>query len=99
MFMVHILMGSTVGLLAATWGRLYSSAFYALKDTKTPLRFAIVRVTLTGVLGLLFAFPLRPLLNTVLLTTLHLPEPNLLGIELGLGAMGLTAVGRHLRAG
>jgi len=86
----YILMGSTVGLLAATWGRLYSSAFYALKDTKTPLRYAIVRVTLTVVLGLLFAFPLRSILNTVLLKTLHLPEPNLPDIELGLGAVGLT---------
>ncbi|MGB8356793.1 MAG: murein biosynthesis integral membrane protein MurJ [Chthoniobacteraceae bacterium] len=90
LYVSYILMGSTVGLLAATWGRLYSSAFYALKDTKTPLRYAIVRVTLTGVLGVLFAFPLRPLLNTALLKTLHLPEPALPGIELGLGAMGLT---------
>ncbi|HYW65581.1 MAG TPA: murein biosynthesis integral membrane protein MurJ, partial [Candidatus Dormibacteraeota bacterium] len=39
-----ILAGSTVGLLASTLGRLYSSGFYALRDTRTPLRFAIVRV-------------------------------------------------------
>jgi putative peptidoglycan lipid II flippase len=39
-------MGSSVGLVSATVGRLYSSAFYALKDPSTPLRFAIVRVTL-----------------------------------------------------
>ncbi|MDP9054113.1 MAG: murein biosynthesis integral membrane protein MurJ, partial [Acidobacteriota bacterium] len=31
-----ILAGSGVGLLASTQGRLYSSTFYALKDTKTP---------------------------------------------------------------
>jgi putative peptidoglycan lipid II flippase len=86
----YILMGSTVGLLAATWGRLYSSAFYALRDTRTPLWFAIIRVTLTAVLGLLFAFPLRPYLNTVLLRALHLPLPNLPDIERGLGAVGLT---------
>ena len=36
-----------MGLLAATWGRLYSSTFYALRDTRTPLRFAVIRVTLT----------------------------------------------------
>ena len=30
-------------------GRLYSSAYYALRDTRTPLRFALLRVTLTGV--------------------------------------------------
>src|SRR5262249_36896236 len=42
-----ILAGSAVGLLASTLGRLYSSAYYALRDTRTPLRFAIVRVILT----------------------------------------------------
>ena len=86
----YILMGSTVGLLAATWGRLYSSAFYALRDTRTPLWFALIRVTLTAALGLLFAFPLRPYINTILLQSLHLPKPNLPGIDLGLGAVGLT---------
>jgi putative peptidoglycan lipid II flippase len=54
-----ILAGSGVGLLASTMGRLYSSAFYALRDTRTPLRFAIVRVVLTTVLGWLAAFPLK----------------------------------------
>ena len=33
-----ILAGSSVGLLASTMGRLYSSAYYALRDTRTPLR-------------------------------------------------------------
>jgi putative peptidoglycan lipid II flippase len=53
-----ILAGSSVGLLAQTLGRLYSSTYYALRDTRTPLRYAIVRVTLTTILGYLFAFPL-----------------------------------------
>jgi len=43
----QILIGSTIGLLASTMGRLYSSTFYAMRDTKTPLRFAVVRVVLT----------------------------------------------------
>ncbi len=90
LYVWYILMGSTVGLLAATWGRLYSSAFYALRDTRTPLWFALIRVTLTVGLGLLFAFPLRPYLNSILLRSLHLPTPGLPGIELGLGAVGLT---------
>jgi len=55
-----ILAGSTVGLLASTLGRLYSSTYYALLDTRTPLRFAIVRVVLTTVLGYLCAVPLPP---------------------------------------
>ncbi len=58
-----ILAGSTVGLLASTLGRLYSSAYYALRDTRTPLRFAIVRVALTTALGYLFAIPLPPALG------------------------------------
>jgi putative peptidoglycan lipid II flippase len=90
LYVWYILMGSTVGLLAATWGRLYSSAFYALRDTRTPLWFALIRVALTAILGLLFAFPLRPYLNAFLLGSLHLPTPSLPGIKLGLGAVGLT---------
>ena len=69
-----ILAGSTVGLLASTLGRLYASSYYALRDTRTPLRFAIVRVLLTTVLGYLSALPL----------------PRLLGIEPRWGVAGLT---------
>ena len=69
-----ILAGSTVGLLASTLGRLYSSGYYALRDTRTPLRFAVVRVLLTTLLGYLAALPL----------------PRLLGIEPRWGVAGLT---------
>ena len=89
LYVWYILMGSTVGLLAATWGRLYSSVFYALRDTRTPLRFAIVRVVLTGVLGVLFAFPLRPAINGSL-RMLHFQIPQMPDAELSLGAVGLT---------
>lgn len=71
----QILIGSTVGLLASTMGRLYSSTFYAMRDTKTPLRFAVVRVILTTLLGYFFALVL----------------PGLLGLDRKLGAAGLTA--------
>jgi putative peptidoglycan lipid II flippase len=70
-----VLAGSTIGLLASTLGRLYSSTFYSLKDTRTPLNFAIIRVILTTVLGYLFAFPL----------------PQLLGLKAEYGCAGLTA--------
>ncbi len=53
-----VIAGSAVGLLASTSGRLYSSAFYALRDTRTPLNFAVVRVVLTLILGYFFALPL-----------------------------------------
>src|SRR5690349_2350061 len=70
-----ILGGSAIGLVASSLGRLYSSTFYALRDTRTPLWFAIVRVILTGALGYLFAFPL----------------PRFLGLPAWTGAAGLTA--------
>ena len=55
-----ILAGSTVGLLATTLGRLYASTYYALRDTRTPLRYAIIRVALTTALGYAMAIPLPP---------------------------------------
>jgi putative peptidoglycan lipid II flippase len=58
-----ILAGSAVGLLASTLGRLYASTYYALQDTRTPLRFAVLRVGLTIGLGYLFALPLPPALG------------------------------------
>jgi putative peptidoglycan lipid II flippase len=74
MYVWGILAGSTVGLLASTLGRLYSSTYYALKDTRTPLRYAVLRVILTTVLGYLSAIPL----------------PHLLGIASRWGVAGLT---------
>jgi putative peptidoglycan lipid II flippase len=70
-----ILAGSAVGLLASTLGRLYASAFYALRDTRTPLRYAIMRVTLTVALGVIAALWL----------------PGVLGVAPRWGAAGLTA--------
>jgi len=70
-----ILAGSAVGLLASTMGRLYASTYYALHDTRTPLRFAVLRVVLTIGLGYLFALPL----------------PLALGLDPRWGAAGLTA--------
>ena len=90
LYVWYILVGSTVGLLAVTLGRLYSSAFYALRDTKTPLRYAMIRVALTGVLGYLFAIPLRPLLIDALQMA-HVPLPLIQGSTKPLGAIALTA--------
>jgi putative peptidoglycan lipid II flippase len=49
----YLLMGSAVGLLAGTLARLYASAFYALHDARTPLRFATVRVLVAAGLAYL----------------------------------------------
>jgi putative peptidoglycan lipid II flippase len=70
-----ILAGSAIGLLASTLGRLYSSTYYALKDTRTPLRYALLRVALTTTLGYACAIWLPPAL----------------GIEARWGTAGLTA--------
>ena len=48
-----ILAAASVGLLATSLARLYSSAFYALHDTRSPLRMALVRVGIAAGLGIL----------------------------------------------
>ena len=69
-----ILGGAAIGLLPATLGRLYSSAFYALGDTRTPFRYALVHVGIAAVLGYVFAVPLTAWM----------------GFDPRLGAAGLT---------
>lgn len=69
-----VLAGASVGLLASTLGRLYASAFWALHDTRTPLRFAMLRVAASGLLGAGLAFG----------------GPRLLGLDQRLGLAGLT---------
>ena len=74
-FVWTILAGSAVGLLASTLGRLYSSTYYALQDTRTPLIYAVIRVALSGILGYFFSIQL----------------PGLLGLDSKLGVAGLTS--------
>ncbi len=70
-----VLAGSSIGLVASTLGRLYSSTYYAMRDTRTPLRFALIRVILTTGFGYLCAIPM----------------PYWLGISAKWGVAGLTA--------
>ncbi|HEU5049649.1 MAG TPA: murein biosynthesis integral membrane protein MurJ [Gemmatimonadales bacterium] len=69
-----ILAASGVGLLAGTLGRLYSSSFYALRDTRTPVRYAVARVGVGVLLGWL----------------LGLVVPRALGIEPRWATAGLA---------
>jgi putative peptidoglycan lipid II flippase len=69
------LAGSGIGMLAGTMGRLYASASFALRDTATPFRFAMLRVGLAAILGV----------------TLSLTLPERLGWEPQLGIGLLTA--------
>lgn len=70
-----VLAGSAIGLLAGTMGRLYNSAWYALHDTRTPVRIALMRIGITAVLGVLAALWL----------------PSALGVDRKWGVAGLTA--------
>ncbi len=70
-----VLAGSSVGLLAGTLARLYASTWYALRNTRTPLLFAVVRVTLGIALGVVGALRL----------------PRWLGLDPQWGVAGLTA--------
>ncbi len=73
-YLWYLLMGSAVGLVASALGRLYASTFYALKDTRTPLRFATLRVTLGAAAAWFLALRL----------------PGLVGLPEHLGAVFLT---------
>jgi putative peptidoglycan lipid II flippase len=70
-----VLAGSTIGMLAATLGRLYASAFYALRDTRTPLRFAVLRVSIAAAMGWLLAFKISAWLGV----------PGIIGITVASG--------------
>lgn len=76
-----VLVGSSVGLLAMTLGRLYASAFWGLHDTRTPLKFAAIRVVIGASLGALFAFQGPHLLGLP-------PRYGLAGLTLGAGLAG-----------
>lgn len=70
-----ILAGSSIGLVASTLARLYASTYFALRDARTPLWFALARVSFSTVLGFVSATY----------------GPRLLGIDPSWGAVGLTA--------
>src|SRR5262249_30226606 len=70
-----IMAGASIGLLAQTLGRLYVNGYYALRDPRSPLNFAIIRIVLTTVLGYICAIYL----------------PRWLGVPQMWGAVGLTA--------
>jgi putative peptidoglycan lipid II flippase len=69
-----VLAAYSVGLLATTMARLYASTFYALGDTRTPLRFALLRVAGSAALGYVAA--------------LHLP--GWLGVDRRWGVAGIA---------
>ncbi len=54
---------ASLGLVAATSSRLYASTLYALRDARTPQKYAVIRVFLNGLLGFGGALWLAPKLS------------------------------------
>jgi putative peptidoglycan lipid II flippase len=46
-----VLIGYSMGLIASTGTRLFSSSFFAIEDTRTPAKYAAARVAMAAVLG------------------------------------------------
>lgn len=54
------LAGYALGLIASTSTRLFSSAFFALRDTRTPARIAAVRVATSALVGFVLMTQFEP---------------------------------------
>jgi len=54
-----VLAGFTLGIMASTGTRLFSSTFFALHDTRTPAWTAVMRVFLTAAIGWGLMIPLE----------------------------------------
>ncbi len=83
------LVGLALGLLASTWSRLFSSTYFALRDTRTPARYAMVRVALSAGLGI----TLMLLFEGVNLGWLKIPPGPLAEVRVAghpLGVFGLA---------
>jgi putative peptidoglycan lipid II flippase len=91
-----VLVGYSLGLVASTTTRVYQSTFFALRDTATPARAAVVRVGVALAAGALLMVQFEPI--TVLGRTI--PAGMLASYDaagLPLGPLGL-AVGASLGA-
>ena len=55
----NVLIGYSLGLLATTQSRLFSSVFYAMQDSRTPFRFAVIRIFVGTIIGYILAIQLE----------------------------------------
>ena len=79
----------SIGLVATTASRLLSSTFFALRDTKTPARFALVRMLISVTLAIFFMLQFE----SVSLPWMTIPAGMFGGYRVGgqpLGAVGLA---------
>ncbi len=97
-----VLAAFTPGLVATTMGRLLQNAFYALDDTKTPAKIAVIRVVVSILLGATLMFVLEPAALADLLSNVFggpfdgLRAENLLTVP---GLVGIPQEGRPLLLG
>lgn len=75
-----LLWGMTCGLFATTASRLYASVFWAFGDTRRPAVFALARVGLNAVLGLIVVLPMR--------SAFEIPIPLCGAFFVGVSAVG-----------
>lgn len=82
-----VLCGYALGLLATTMSRLMQNAFYALGDTKTPAKIAVVRVAVSTVIAIPLMFGLDRIALARLVDLPPQEQPLFLGaVGLALGA-------------
>lgn len=94
--LVHLtLIAFSVGLVASTATRLFSSTFFALRDTRTPARVAVVRVCVAAVLGFALMIQFEPVPAQAIAGGIVTIPAN--AIDWGLFT-DLTINGRHLGA-
>jgi putative peptidoglycan lipid II flippase len=89
------LVAFSLGLLATTSSRMLSTTFFALRDTKTPARYAIVRVVLSAVLGVVLMIQFE----TIKVDRLGLNIPGGIFSHVRIGGKQLGVVGLALGTG
>lgn len=89
------LVAFSLGLLATTASRMLSTTFFAIRDTKTPARYAIVRVVLSAVIGIALMIQFE----TINVDRLGLHIPGGIFSDLRIGGRQLGVVGLALGTG
>ena len=89
------LLGFSLGLLATTASRLLSSTFFALRDTRTPARYAIVRVALAATLSVILMIQFE----TISVQRLGISIPGGVFSDIRIDGRQLGAVGLALGTG
>ncbi len=85
----------SLGLLATTASRMLSSTFFALRDTRTPARYAIVRVALSAALAIVLMIQFE----AISVERLGISIPGGIASHLRIDGRSLGAVGIALGTG